>query len=97
MTFCHREVIHAQWKILLEDDFIEAWKHGIVITCCDGVARRFYPRIFTHSGDYPEKYEFTILCSVCFVIHALQNPPGKHSESGHVPMPAVSYPPLSRT
>jgi hypothetical protein len=56
MTFCHRELIHAQWKILLEDDFIEAWKHGIVITCCDGVARRFYPRIFTHSGDYPEKY-----------------------------------------
>ena len=61
MTFCHRELIHAQWKILIEDDFIEAWKHGIVIICCDGVTRRFYPHIFTHSGDYPEKYvEFTI-------------------------------------
>ena len=56
MTFCHRELIHAQWKILLDDDFIEAWKHGIVITCCDGVKRRFYLRIFTHAGDYPEKY-----------------------------------------
>jgi hypothetical protein len=48
--------MHAQWKVLLDDDFIEAWKHGIVITCCDGTMRRFYPRIFTHSGDYPEKY-----------------------------------------
>jgi hypothetical protein len=37
MTFCHRELTHAQWKILLDDDFIQAWKHGIVVTCCDGI------------------------------------------------------------
>ncbi|KAH7917228.1 hypothetical protein BV22DRAFT_1026772, partial [Leucogyrophana mollusca] len=24
-------------------------------TCCDGIQRRFYPRIFTYSADYPEK------------------------------------------
>jgi hypothetical protein len=65
MTFCHRELIHAQWKILLEDDFIEAWKHGIVITCCDGVTRRFYLRIFTHSGDYPEKCVVQCLFLFC--------------------------------
>jgi hypothetical protein len=47
--------MHAQWKIILDDDFIEAWKHGIVVTCCDGIRRRFYLRIFSHSGDYPEK------------------------------------------
>ena len=57
MTFCHRELVHAQWKIIFDDEFIEAWKHGIIITCCDGLERRFYIRIFTHSGDYPEKYE----------------------------------------
>jgi hypothetical protein len=57
LTFCHRELIHAQWKIILDDDFIEAWKHGIIVTCCDGVKRRFYLRIFTHTGDYPEKYK----------------------------------------
>jgi hypothetical protein len=55
LTFCHREFLHAQWKIMLDDEFIHAWVHGIPITCCDGVMRRFYPRIFTHSGDYPEK------------------------------------------
>jgi hypothetical protein len=44
--------------VLLDDEFLEAWKHGIVITCCDGVKRRFYPRIFTYSADYPEKWAF---------------------------------------
>jgi hypothetical protein len=56
MAHCHRELMHEQWKILLDKEFIEAWKHGIVIVCCDGIKRRFYPRIFTYSADYPEKY-----------------------------------------
>ena len=54
-THCQRELFHEQWKILLDDEFIEAYQHGIVILCCDGVKRRFYPRIFTYSADYPEK------------------------------------------
>jgi hypothetical protein len=41
--------------VLLDDEFMEAWKHGIVILCCDGIKRRFYPRIFVYSADYPEK------------------------------------------
>lgn len=55
LTHCHREFLHEQWKILLDDDFVEAWKHGIVLLCPDGKRRRFYPRIFTYSADYPEK------------------------------------------
>ena len=55
MAHCHREMFHAQWSILLDDEFLEAWKHGITIRCCDGIERRFYPRIFTYSADYPEK------------------------------------------
>jgi hypothetical protein len=55
MTHCHREFFHAQWMVLLDDEFMEAWKHGIVILCCDGIKRRFYPRIFVYSADYPEK------------------------------------------
>jgi len=58
LAHCFRELIHAQWKILLDDDFIEAWKHGIVVHCPDGIWRRFYPRFFTYSADYPEKYDF---------------------------------------
>jgi hypothetical protein len=55
LAHCHRELYHAQWKILLDDEFIEACQHGIVIRCCDSIERRFYPRILTYSADYPEK------------------------------------------
>ncbi|KAI0055695.1 hypothetical protein BV25DRAFT_1815207 [Artomyces pyxidatus] len=58
---CQRELYHEQWSTILDDEFIEAYRHGIVIDCCDGVRRRFYPRIFTYSADYPEK---VILASI---------------------------------
>lgn len=45
----------AQWEIILDDEFLEAYVHGIVTACCDGIQRRFYPRIFTYSADYREK------------------------------------------
>jgi hypothetical protein len=56
MAHCHRELYHAQWAVILDDEFLEAYVHGIVIDCCDGIRRRFYPRIFTYSADYREKY-----------------------------------------
>ena len=55
-THCHRELFHAQWKDLLDDDFLQAYEHGMVFTCGDNVKRRLFPRIFTYSADYPEKY-----------------------------------------
>lgn len=56
LTHCRRELLHAVWSLLLDDKFLEAYKHGIVVRCADGVERRIYPRIFTYSADYPEKY-----------------------------------------
>ena len=41
--------------MLLDADFVEAYKNGLVVLCPDGVTRRFYHRIFTYSADYPEK------------------------------------------
>ncbi|KAJ7364427.1 hypothetical protein DFH08DRAFT_731010 [Mycena albidolilacea] len=35
LTHCRRELMHAIWKILLDDDFINACKHGVVIECPD--------------------------------------------------------------
>lgn len=55
MTHCTRELLHAQLKIILDDEFLDAYRHGVVITCTDGLQRRFYLRIFTYSADYPEK------------------------------------------
>jgi hypothetical protein len=55
LTHCRRELMHAVWAILLDDDFLYAYEHGIIISCPDGIRRRFYPRIYTYSADYPEK------------------------------------------
>jgi hypothetical protein len=55
LTHCQQELLHAQWKALLDDDFLEAYEHGVVIECGDGIRRRFYLRIFTYAADYPEK------------------------------------------
>jgi hypothetical protein len=55
MAHVGREVLHAQWSILLDDKFIEAWSCGIPIKGSDGIMRLFFPRIFVYSADYPEK------------------------------------------
>ncbi|KAJ7732533.1 hypothetical protein B0H16DRAFT_1770162 [Mycena metata] len=55
LTHCRRELMHAVWKYLLDDEFVHAYTYGIVIKCADGVERRVYPRLFTYSADYPEK------------------------------------------
>ena len=55
LTHCRQELMHAVWRILLDDDFLHAYKYGIIIKCHDGIERRVYPRIFTYSADYPEK------------------------------------------
>jgi hypothetical protein len=46
---------HAQWSIILDDEFLAAYKHGMPVKCYDQIWRRFYPRIFTNSADYKEK------------------------------------------
>jgi hypothetical protein len=55
ITHCRRELMHGVWKFLLDDDFIHAYKYGIVVKCVDGIERRVYPRFFSYSADYPEK------------------------------------------
>lgn len=55
MTHCRRDLIHAVWEIILDEEFVHAYKYGMVVKCSDGVERRLYPRIFTYSADYPEK------------------------------------------
>ena len=40
MAHCHRGLYHAQWAVIL-DEFLEAYVHGTVIHCCDGIRRRF--------------------------------------------------------
>jgi hypothetical protein len=60
-THCRRELFHACWDTLLNEDFLHAYGHGIVLKCADGVLRRIFPRIFTYSADYPEKCVLSVM------------------------------------
>lgn len=55
LTHLRRELMQAIWRILLDDDFMDAYENGIVIMFPDGIQRRLFPRFFTYSADYPEK------------------------------------------
>ena len=54
-SHCAREVFHAQWSILLDEELVKAMRDGERIICPDGKPRLFFPRVFTYSADYPEK------------------------------------------
>jgi hypothetical protein len=55
LTHCKRELMHAIWMILMDDDFVKAVEYGIVLEFADGILRRVFLRLFTYSADYPEK------------------------------------------
>ncbi|KAF7310253.1 hypothetical protein MIND_00399200 [Mycena indigotica] len=64
LTHARRELMHAIWRLLLDDEFLDAYKNGIVCMCEDGIERRCYPRLFTYSADYPEKILLATLRSL---------------------------------
>ena len=52
---CKRELMHAVWNLLLDEEFVNGLEHGLAIRCSDGTERVFFLRIITYSADYPEK------------------------------------------
>ncbi|KAF7790957.1 hypothetical protein EIP86_001916 [Pleurotus ostreatoroseus] len=74
LRFCKSELIQAIWLLLLDDEFIEAYEHGILVHCGDGITRRIFPRFFTYSADYPERVALACVrflaacpCPRCFI------------------------------
>lgn len=55
------DLMQKIWLLLLDDEFMAAYEHGMKLICGDGVTRRIFPRIFTYSADYPEKYVSTVV------------------------------------
>ncbi|KIO00575.1 hypothetical protein M404DRAFT_152488 [Pisolithus tinctorius Marx 270] len=55
IAHCKQELFHGVWRVLLDEEFVEANKDGIVIRCYDGVCWQVFPCIFTYAADYPEK------------------------------------------
>ena len=56
LTYLRRELMQSVWRILLDDEFMDAYENGFIITFPDGIQRRVFPRFFTYSADYPEKW-----------------------------------------
>jgi hypothetical protein len=52
---CRREMFQGGWRILLDDELVDAYEIGFEYTFWDGVTRRVFIRIFTYSADYKEK------------------------------------------
>lgn len=44
------------WRLLLNEEFIQAYHFGLIVECADNTVHRIFPRIYTYSADYPEKY-----------------------------------------
>jgi hypothetical protein len=56
MTHLKRDLVQKVWELLLDEEFMEAYEHGLVISCADDVTRLIFPRFFTYSADYIEKF-----------------------------------------
>ncbi|PPR02076.1 hypothetical protein CVT24_011174 [Panaeolus cyanescens] len=65
ISHLRRELMHAVWLLLLDPEFMKAYEHGFVMECSDDVWRRIFPRFFTYSADYPEKYLAKCPCPRC--------------------------------
>ena len=87
LTHCHRKFFHVQWCILLDDEFLEAYEHGIMIAWQDQVKHHIYPWIFTYSADYPEKYWLCYSPMPLANVTCIQSFNCDHQELGKMPMP----------
>ena len=56
LTYLQWELMQSVWRILLDNEFTDAYENGIIITFPDGIQRRVFPWFFTYTADYPEKW-----------------------------------------
>ncbi|KAF8811646.1 hypothetical protein BYT27DRAFT_7336095 [Phlegmacium glaucopus] len=60
LTHLQHEVIQSVWRILLDDEFTDAYENGIIITFTDGIKQCLFPHFFTYSANYPEKQRMLV-------------------------------------
>jgi hypothetical protein len=73
MAHCHQEAYHAQWAIILDDEFLEAYEHGIVIKCCDGIWHHF-TLIYLHILQTTRRSKSMLLNVHVYSSNVSQNP-----------------------
>ena len=55
LTHLRRELAQSIWMLLMDDEFMHAYIHGLLFHFVDGTLRVIFPRFLTYSADYPEK------------------------------------------
>lgn len=55
LTHLRRELAHAIWRLLLDEDLLRAYTEGEAIKLLDEIMRAMFPRFLFYSADYPEK------------------------------------------
>jgi hypothetical protein len=88
LTHCKRELMHAIWLQLLDNEFVDAYANGMLVECADGTVQWVFPRIFTYSADYPEKYEIP-LSQPTQHLTCQQDPPHMYKDIGEFSLPMV--------
>lgn len=56
------------WLFLLDDEFMYAYVHGVVVLCGDGITRHLFPHILIYAADYPEKYVIISSYTIHFLL-----------------------------
>ncbi|KAF9441742.1 hypothetical protein P691DRAFT_799126 [Macrolepiota fuliginosa MF-IS2] len=61
--------------LILDNEFLHSYKHGIVVNCADGNEQHLHPCILTYLADYPEKVLLSTIqylgqcpCPHCFIL-----------------------------
>ena len=96
LWFLKVQLMQQIWCLLLDDTFINAYTHGIIITCGDEVKRRVFPRFFTYAADYPEKYVL-FTSEQTKSNHRPQSPSSVHQVSIPAPLSLVSDPEVANS
>jgi hypothetical protein len=50
-----RDLFHAVWGVLIDDEFIHAYVYGLVLKLSDHISRLALLWFLIYSMDYPEK------------------------------------------
>ena len=55
LRYLKESLFQAVWAVLLDEEFMAAYTHGILMECADGVLRRQFLRVMLYSADYPDR------------------------------------------
>ncbi|KAE9384947.1 hypothetical protein BT96DRAFT_841397 [Gymnopus androsaceus JB14] len=62
LTNVQREILQSIYGLIFDNEFMEAYDHGLVLKCANIVQRCLFPCLFTYSVDYIEKILIATIC-----------------------------------